>query len=654
MFGHTCGFAQGFKKPSTIIAIDGRGCHDKMLTCVYRSICDVHIQQHKLPHRAKYSWHFEGDRMKNPIRLAIPVALLAMAFSAYSRAQVLNEVPSSAIAVVKIKNLTNINAKAIKLAHDFGLDALAPEFKDPLGSVLEKSHMSQGVNKDGDVAVALFAEPDGPDLQSPPPMVYLAPVSDYKAFVGNFNDAKEDGGITTATGLDGKPLFITQWGDYAACAQDKALLANKPDGFKVAGLAAKEADSKDLTILANLDQIKTVGLPKLKEERDKMLDQIAKETGTDENSKKLQPMIRSFANIYMTVVQDYLEQGTSGVLSVDLSDAGISASTFAEFKPDSQLGQNFASLKGDSSTALFTGLPDSKYFAVGGYASDPKVSQQMIAHLVDPAIKELAAGDDQFKQLAGIMSSVKDIMGTTTGNASGYIVPAGAPGQDGVLESVSVSNGDAKTLRDDYRKTLLSMADLLKNGPQSANAPMTIDLKPDAKTVDGVSLDHMQTNLTTDPNDPKTAQAQQAIALLYGPNGVGSYSGVASDNSFIAVTGGNDQLISDLIASAKAGQDAISSRPYISTVAAHLSKKPIAVYYVFLDNIATSASKLAENFGFPIKLNLPENLPPIGFSVGTDGPSVRFDSFIPADLIQNMVSAGLKAEQGLQGGGAAQ
>ena len=89
-------------------------------------------------------------------------------------------------------------------------------------------------------------------------------------------------------------------------------------------------------------------------------------------------------------------------------------------------------------------------------------------------------------------------------------------------------------------------------------------------------------------------------------------------------------------------------------VAAHLAKKPVATYYVFLDNIATSASKLAENFGFPIKLHLPENLPPIGFSVGTEGPSVRFDTFIPTELVQNLISAGLKARQDMQGGPGAQ
>jgi hypothetical protein len=593
--------------------------------------------------------------MKTRNRLMISVALIALALCSNLQAQVLNQVPSNATAVIKIRNLNNVNAKAIKLATAFGLDQMVPEFKDPLGSVLEKAHLTQGVNKDGDIAIALFdkadaaAAPDGA-----PSFIMLVPVSDYKAFVGNFTEPKEDGDVTTATGIDGKPVFIAQWGEYAAATQDKTLLAKKPDGFKVAGLAAREADTKDFTILANIEQMRTVGLPKLKEQRDQMLDGLSKSAGTDENAKKFMPIIKAVVNVYMNAVQDYLEQGTSGVFSIDLSDAGISASGLAEFKPDSRLGQNLAQLKGDSTTSLFAGLPDRKYFLIGGYAADPKVSLQMASNLLDPVIKELAAGDDQLKQVGDIVVSLKDILGATSASASGYVVPTGAPGQDGVLQAVGVSSGDAKTMKENYRKSLLALADLLKNAPQAANSPLSIELKPDDKTVDGVSLDHMQTNLAANPNDPKTAQIQGAIATLYGPNGVGSYAGAASDKAFIAITGGNDQLISDLIASAKAGQDTISNRPYITVVAAHLSKKPIAVYYVFLDNIATAAAKVAENFGIPIKLKLPENLPPIGFSIGTEGPAIRFDSFIPTDLIQNLISAGLKAKQDMQGGANAQ
>ncbi len=589
--------------------------------------------------------------MKIRNRLIIPLALLALALSARAQAQVLDQVPSDAIAVLKVKNLNAINAKIIKIAHAWGIDEMVPEFKDPLGSMLEKGHMSQGINKDGDAAIAFFPMPAGQPAGAPPKIVGIIPVSDYKAFVGNFKEPQEDGDITSATSTDdNKPVFIAHWGDFAAVADNKETLANKPAGFKLAGLAAKEAESKDITIFANMEQLRTVGLPKLKEQREKFLNEMQNNLGKDEASKKLAPVVKAVVNMYMNAVQDYIEQGTSGVISIDLSDAGISAGSMAEFQPDSRLGQNFAQLKGTGADSALAGLPDKKYFAVGGYAADPKVAQQMLGNLADPIVKELGEAGDQWKPVGDMVSSMKDAVGAMNASGAGYIVPSGAAGQEAVLQSVAVSKGDSKVIRDSNRKVFQSLADMLKSGPQSTNAPMTFDFKPDAKTVDGVSFDQLQTNLAMDPNDPKAAQAQQAIALLYGPNGVGAYAGAADDSHYIVVTGGNDQLISDAIASAKGGQDAISPRPNVAMVASHLAKKPVLVYYVFLDNIATSASKLAENFGFPIKLHLPDDLPPIGISVATDGPSIRFDTFVPTELIQNLISAGLKARQDMAGG----
>ncbi len=608
--------------------------------------------------------------MKVRNRVMMSVALLALALASAAEAQVLDQVPANAIAVVKIKSLSGVNAKVIKLANAWGVDEMVPEFKDPLGSVLEKAHLTQGINKDGDLAVALFPAPEGAAAaapqagageegavgkrlsQIPPPqMLGLLPVSDYKAFVGNFNNPQEQGEITTvANPEDGKPMFIAHWGDYAAVSDTKSLLENKPTGFKLAGLAAQEAE-KDMTLFANMEQIRAFG-PKLKEQRQKLLDEMTDNLGKDEASKNLQPVMKAMANMYMNVVQDYLEQGTSGVASINLSDAGINAATFAEFAPDSALGKSFSSLRGQSADSALAGLPDRKYFAVGGYAVDSKVAQAMVAKLADPVLAELGQAGDAWKPVADAGTSMKDAIGATNSANMGYVVPTGDVGQEAILQSIGVVNGDAKALHDDYRKMFTSLADLMKTGPQSTNAPMTFDFKPDAKTVDGVSFDHFQANLAMDQNDPKAAQAQQAIALLYGPNGVGSYSGVASDNHYVVISGGSDQLISDLLASAKIGQDVISSRPSVALVASHLPKNPVMVYYVFLDQIAASASKMAANFGFPIKLTLPDNLPPIGFAAGTNGPSIRFETFVPSDLIQNLISSALKVKQDMQAGNA--
>ncbi len=43
-----------------------------------------------------------------------------------------------------------------------------------------------------------------------------------------------------------------------------------------------------------------------------------------------------------------------------------------------------------------------------------------------------------------------------------------------------------------------------------------------------------------------------------------------------------------------------------------------------------------------VPVQLPNNLPPVGFSFGTDGTAMRYDSFIPMKLMQSLVQAGMQ------------
>src|SRR5665213_4533405 len=92
-------------------------------------------------------------------RAAAIGALSASLWCAQVGAQVLEQVPSYALAVFKINDLEKASGKVAKLAKTFGLDELSPEMKDPLGSVLDKAQISKGVNKAGDAAMVIY-DPD--------------------------------------------------------------------------------------------------------------------------------------------------------------------------------------------------------------------------------------------------------------------------------------------------------------------------------------------------------------------------------------------------------------------------------------------------------------------------------------------------------------
>ena len=172
--------------------------------------------------------------MKRVRHMAFASAALGLALCGWSQAQVLEQVPDNAMAVFKVKDLQTVSAKAGRLAKAFGLDQLSPEVGDPLGAIQEKSQMSKGLNKAGDMAVVFF-DPDaagagaGGDAdggaghkKKDPHVLVLIPTDDFKAFVTNFQEAKEEGGITEAKAPEGgKTMYLAHWGAYAAVSPEK-------------------------------------------------------------------------------------------------------------------------------------------------------------------------------------------------------------------------------------------------------------------------------------------------------------------------------------------------------------------------------------------------------------------------------------------------
>jgi hypothetical protein len=590
-------------------------------------------------------------------RVAAAAAVAAFVLCTQARAQVFEQVPADAAAVFEIKDLGGLNTKVAKMAKSFGLDEISPEFKDPLASLLEKGHMTKGINKGGDAAVVIFTpeKKAGGDKQEPD-VLALVPVSDYKAFVGNFEpaDDKADAGISVVKDPSdpSKSMYIIERGKYAAMSDHKEVLGHKGGGLKLSTAAHKEADTKDAVFYINMPALREKVLPELKANRKKMLDEISTELQNNPQTKQFGPVVNVVVNQWLDFAQNFMTDAQAVVFSLNLTDEGMAGGGLAEFAPDSEMGKTVAQMK-SSGTPLLAGLPDRKYFAFGGFSVAPGATGKLFDQYVDPVIKELnKSGGDSGKQIADLLDSMKVMMAATTHSASGYVVPTGPLGQESIVQVVTVVNGDAEKIHGSYKTMLGKMSKLMAQAPKGAAAPK-FEVTPDAKTVDGVKLDSYSMKMEFDENDPTAAQAQQMMAMIYGPNGMGGNIGVVNDKTLVVVQGGTDKLLSETIASAKAGKDVLSQTPGVKSVSAQLPEGRVLEYYVALDNIVTSAVKYAQGFGLPVKLKLPQNLPPVGVSAGTDGPSARMDVFVPAQTVQSLVAAGIQAYTQMQNGGGA-
>jgi hypothetical protein len=377
--------------------------------------------------------------------------------------------------------------------------------------------------------------------------------------------------------------------------------------------------------------------------------------------KQYAPAFGAMVDQYFAFLERVLNEGQSATFSLNLTDEGLNTTLAAEFSPGSYLGKIASGFK-NTDAALLKGLPgDRKYFAFGGFSNSPEPMSQLVSDFLDPVIKQLAGTGQGGQNVTQLVEAVKKSIQNTKSSAMGYPAATGALGTESIIQSVAVTTGNAKAIGESQKTILKGMNSIFQNMPHGnaaaagAQPQVSMQFQEGAKAVGGVKLDQYKMDMQIGEADsPQAAQAQQMMAMIYGPNGMSGVMGAVNDNTYIVVQGGTDQLIQSVIDNAKNPQDKLSSTGPVKAAGAQLPQNRFGVFYVQLDQIITSGVKYAQGFGMPVKMQLPQNLPPLGFSAASDGPAMRFDMHLPTTTVQSIVAAGMQAYMQMQGGGAAQ
>jgi len=482
-------------------------------------------------------------------------------------------------------------------------------------------------------------------------MLLLIPVSDYDQFLGNFTEPKTEGGISEVTFPDSEETgYVAHWGDYAAISPNRAIVSAKPQGISLQGLAAKEFDSKDAVIWANLPALREIALPKLQQEREQIIDKISQEMNKQAaTNPAMEPLAKVVANQLVNAAERFLKDGQAATFSLNFGEQGINTTLMTEFEASSYLGQTVSQVK-NSDQSLMAGLPDESYIVMGGLVIDQQVATKLLSDAVDPILKETAGLGEQGKPINAYFDALKRVLASTKSETFGLIAPTAAIGQGSLLQGLAILNGDAKAIAAAQKDMFDSQAEMAKMfSSQEATAQTTYTAN--AKTVDGVALDQFQTKFTVNPKTPEERRIAQMMTLMYGPEGFNGYVGVLDDHHAIFVTGLADEQIKKTIDAAKADQPAVAQRQHVASVTSQLPKNRIGEMYVSLDVLLTTAANYAKQFGANAPLNLQPNLPPIGMTLATEGSAVRMDSHVPSQLVQQLVAAGMQMFMGMQGGG---
>lgn len=552
--------------------------------------------------------------------------------SPMAQAQVLTQVPSDALVVLKINKLQDTNTKIASFLQTLGVTDLQPTLKDPLASLEAQSGLGAGLDTKRDAAAVILNGAFTDD--GPPPFVLLLPVSDYKAFLGSVTVVRTEGDVTVVHFKDNEDdAFVENWGDYAAISDKKDNVLVKHEGLTVKGLSAKQMDEKDLCIYVNFPSLKTVLLPQLQQAPDKAMEQIAK-TQTDPNKLKL-------AKIAITqlvaAATEFVNDAEGATIGFSVGDEGFTSNTVVEFTPDSYLAKIVSTMK-STDAPLLVGLPKENYLFFGGYVQDPAAVAKALDEIIAPITRQLADAGDDGKKLNDVISAYRDMISAPDSGAFGMVAPTAALGQGPLIRFLAAYKGDMDKFKASQLKIADSQNQLMALMGMPGGDLFTTTVTPNFKTVNGVKFDRIQTEVNPNNTSQEAMQVNDQLSKMYGPDGARVFVGTVDPKTLVTSLGIDDDLLGQSIDSIKDNKDLLVDD--LKLVDAGLPKTRSMVAYVGLDQMLTTIISYAKANGIPIPVQLPNNLPPIGFAAGTDGPSIHSDMFIPTKLMQSLVQAG--------------
>lgn len=583
------------------------------------------------------------------------LALTAAIGPVVAHADVAESFPADALVVVKVNKLDQTNQKMGKFFTDLGVTAFQPMLENPVDAFLAQIGATNGVDRAGELGFA-FLDPAKVGGDEDNAFLVLVPVSDYDAFVGNFQEPVKDGAVTQVKMPQGaKPGFVAKWGDYAALSPAKNAVATQPgDKLQLPARAKKEMADGDFVLYANTKALEPRLAPQLAELRTTAIDEVKGELTDDPEKAKFAPVAEAGLGKLYDAAGAFLRDADSATVAVTFGEDAVSFNTVAAFKAGSYLaGFSKALGTADADGSLLAGLPDGRYLFAGGVNVGEEAVTALFKDVVDPVLA--VARDDSLTPLKAYAASVRQYVQTADKQAFGMVTPTGASvGTDALIRFGSVTEGDsAKLAQLTQEMQAQQEAAMAALGGAAAKQPKST-VTPNAKTVAGVAFTEISVVVPEGEaaNDPEVAQMKQGMDLMYGKGGAKIYVGPADADTTITYSGLTDEQVAALIAAAKAGDTPVADNAAVKPVADLLQDEPVAAFYYFPDQIALTLGTVAGQMGLPIELPpFPDDVQPIGTAVSVaDDTTIEARTVVPSSTLSTLIAAGMQVFMQMQGG----
>jgi hypothetical protein len=620
-----------------------------------------------MPHRRRESPAFEkineGSFMKNVVktlarRSMVAAALLTMAVATTLHAAppaVLAELPSDAKAVVVITSVKDLGAKVSNVGVRLGI-ALPP---DLAGWATRSVGITKGFDAAGSAALAVVTVP-GEEENGPPAMVLLLPTTDPKAMMESFQPAAEDKAgvseITLPNDRAEKGYMATVGnGKWVVLAQDRAALdaylaRKNPLDKALSADALKTFESNDLVAWANIP-ILAGPVDKMLEARQEDFLNMMGMFGPRMDPTAL-AMQKAVLREYFGGLRQYIKDANAAMMTVRLSDAGLTLGTVASFKPETPFGKFVAAQK-NAKAVSFQGLPNGEVLMAGSFNWDAaSVSTQFADAFKRITSDEALAKDPKSKDLANVSEQVRQIMALVNGGSIVLLDPGAAGAKNGIFQGAYVLDStDPEKLKNLMLEMMKNPA--IKSGAMSGGLKQNVTITADAVTIKSTKLTKIQTTVSLEdtaenPASDAAKRNLEAFKALYGPDGMTLYASVIGKRLLI-VLGSDARILESSVAAAETNANELPNNQLLAGSKDQVLPNAIAAVYLSPGKLVT-AMQHAMPPGAPA-LNINAGTQPIVISAAVKDSSLTAEVHIPTATITALKDLGMsRRAPGVPGG----
>jgi hypothetical protein len=594
---------------------------------------------------------------------AAVAAALVLACAPWTRAAelpaVFDQAPNDAAVIVAVPNMAQLSEQISALNDVLGLGP--GTIPDMLGEFKREMGATKGLKDDGAAMIVItdakaFVDSiDGPG--DDPPLVVLLPVSDYQAFTANYQGAAEGDLMKLTMPNSPEPGWSKKLGDWAVMGPSKQRVANYQPGNNRAGIASMAGPlgsrylaTSHASVFLNMEVLKPHLMPVLAEARQEMEQQFANlpDAGPEAEAAKF---AMSMARLMLDTVDAALRDGHGVVLGVDLTDQGAGMTFAAQFKPGSETAMTIG--RGGNAARAMASLPNQPYL----FATAVDVEGMGLGTLLEKLDRAMPQDGGW---LASIMRQSLPLLKGVKSMASLTTVPQQPIGIGGSLFSgVSIATvDDANSYKASYQTYLEEMGKIkvdIPAQPGAAGGPgqltMTTKYSGNVLQIEGVQIDQYQMKVNFPPQLMQQMGPAAPLMMMTGAQGSSGY--IASvDNKVIMTTTPDPAVMKAGIVAARQG-DGLGTGGVLKQVReAGLPPNPMAEFYVGVGGLVQMGTGLAAMFGQPIRIDVPQDLPPIAMGASVEEGGIASRLFVPRQTMVFIKDAAAQVQKQMQGGGA--